>query len=168
MTSAKRGYALIIAIIITSMMLSFGMTLGSLAYKQQVLTSGAIESQYAFYIADAALECALYADQQQGLFDYAMHDANNPPGLITCNNQPGILLGVPIFNSASPTPYLQVTDRLSMSANRCADVTVLKYQTGQTDIYSQGYDVSCDTLNTAEQNPNNAMRIVARGIRVSI
>ena len=66
-----------------SVMLSFGLALGSLGYKQQVLASGAIASQYAFYVADTALECALYADQQQGLFAYEKYDGK--PKSMTCD-----------------------------------------------------------------------------------
>src|SRR5450759_3445707 len=75
----NRGFALLIAVIFMSVMLSFGLALGSLGYKQQVLASGAIESQYAFYAADAALECALYADQQLGTFTYQSSPAPAPP-----------------------------------------------------------------------------------------
>ena len=55
MKKTQRGFALLIAIIFMSVMLSFGLALGSLAYKQQVLASSAIQSQYAFYAADSAL-----------------------------------------------------------------------------------------------------------------
>ncbi len=68
-----------------SVMLAFGLALGSLSYKQQVLASSAVESQYAFYAADAGLECGLYADQQQNLFAYPQ---SNPPAAPTavCDN----------------------------------------------------------------------------------
>jgi len=140
-------------------MLSFGLTLGSLAYKQQVLSSGAIESGYAFYAADSGLECALYADQQLNTFDYA----SAGPGL---GQHP-----VPIVcagNVSTELSYsydavqLTVTDEISLSANSCVDVTVYKRAAGGVTVYAQGYDVSCATLASP-----TGKRIVSRGITSS-
>src|SRR5690606_31977989 len=40
-------------------------------YKQIVLSSTARQSQYAFYAADSAMECALYWDQRENAFSFA-------------------------------------------------------------------------------------------------
>src|ERR1043166_6855304 len=87
--NAQRGFTLLVAVIFMSVMLSFGLALGALGYKQLTLASIAIESTYAFYAADAALECALYADQQSSpsVFDYSSHNAATPPSLIMCETQ---------------------------------------------------------------------------------
>lgn len=155
----QRGFTLLISVIFMSVMLSFGLALGSLAYKQQVLASGAIASQYAFYAADTALECALYADQQQGLFAYARYDGN--PKSITCDGTTVAAVQMP------PTvSQLITTVRLSLDSGvRCADVTVYKYSVPQppnnttTYLFSTGYDVSCDRV----ANPGNA-RFASRGV----
>ncbi len=156
----QRGFALLIAVIFMSVMLSIGLALGSLGYKQQVLASSAIQSQYAFYVADAALECALYFDQQQNLFAYPSSDPPSPP-TITCDNS--IAISATKVWSAS---QWSVTNRLSLdSGKHCADVSIYKYKdpTGSplrtTYLFSQGYDVSCDTV----ASPNGA-RIVSRGL----
>ena len=158
MKKAQRGFALLIAIIFMSVMLSFGLALGSIGYKQQVLASAAVESQYAFYAADAALECALYADQQQNLFDYASHDATTHPNLITCDEVPATELSY----TYTIGTRMVVSERLSLdSGKRCAVVTVYKPapDSGFTYIFSQGYDVSCTTVSS----PNGA-RFVERGL----
>ncbi len=167
----NKGFALLISIIFMSVMLALGVALGSLGYKQQVLASSAIESQYAFYSADAALECALYADQQQNLFSYALHDANNPPNTIVCGNTSATQMGYSY--STGTNGILSVSERLPLDNNtRCADVTIYKYNTPQqitdpitrvvtyisTYVFSQGYDVSCNVV----ANSNGA-RFVARG-----
>lgn len=54
-----KGFALIIAIIFLTVVLTLSVTLSSLGYKQQILSMNAMRSQYAFYAADALLECAL-------------------------------------------------------------------------------------------------------------
>lgn len=158
LTTGSRGFALLIAVIFMSVMLSLGLALGSLGYKQETLASSAIESQYAFYTADTALECALYADQQQNLFTYTSHSSNNPPNLIACGTASATQL-----NYLYTATQLSVTERLSFDSNtHCADVTIYKYSTPQngisTYLFSQGYDVSC----TIVANPNGA-RFVSRG-----
>src|SRR5665811_273368 len=85
MKNKNRGFALLISVIFMTVMLTFGLALGSLGYKQQVLASASIESQYAFYVADSVMECALYADQQQGLFTYTSNLLASAP-VMTCDN----------------------------------------------------------------------------------
>src|SRR3989344_7789289 len=161
----KRGFALLIAVIFMSVMLSFGLALGSLSYKQQVLASSAIQSQYAFYAADAGLECALYADQKQGLFTYNATDPASVPGpgpSMTCDGA-SPLSSIVTFRDATRWVIAQ---RVSLDSNKlCADVTVYKLngpQSGQYNyIFSQGYDVPCTTVS----DPQGA-RFVAGGISV--
>jgi len=69
-THPPRGFTLLIAVILTSVLLSVGLALLDIAYKQVVLSSTARQSQYAFYAADSAMECALYWDQQMNAFSY--------------------------------------------------------------------------------------------------
>ena len=157
----EKGFALLIAVIFMSVMLAIGLGLGSMSYKQQVLASASTGSQYAFYVADAALECALYADQRDGLFAYPPDLSSvpaSPPGL-TCNNNGA----VPVESSQdySATMYV-VVNRLSFdSGRRCADITVYKpaLVSDRTYIFSQGYDASCATV----ASPSTA-RIVSRGL----
>lgn len=154
-SKANRGFTLLVAIIFMSVMLSFGLALGSLGYKQQVLASGAIQSQYSFYAADAALECALYFDQQQNLFAYPPSDPPSAPA-ITCDGSTAISA----TKTWSASQWI-VTNRLSLDSDkRCADVTVYKPSTGITYLFAQGYDVSCSTVNS----PGNA-RFVSRGLK---
>lgn len=157
MKHTQRGFALLIAIIFMSVMLSFGLALGSLSYKQQVLASSATASQYAFYAADAGLECALYADQQQSLFAYTS-DTSAPAPVMTCDAAAPVSASV----LSHTTSQWVIFTRLSLDSNkRCADVTVYKPApgSGTTYLFSQGYDVSCATV----VNPSGA-RFVARGL----
>lgn len=161
--AAHGGFALLIAVIFMSVMLSFGLALGSLGYKQQVLASSSIRSQYAFYVADAALECALRADQRENAFSYATHDAENQPNAVFCGGTPATRLSY--FYDAD---RLVVVDRLSLDSDtRCADVAVYKYASPQPPsnmtsyIFAQGYDVSCAVVD----NPGTA-RYVSRGVSI--
>lgn len=141
-----------------SVMLSLGLALGSLSYKQQVLASSAIQSQYAFYAADSALECALHADQQQNLFAFPPSVPPSAPAM-SCDATAPVSATIVSY---TPSTQWVISTRLSLdSGKRCADVTVYKPVpgTGTTFVFSQGYDVSCSTV----ASPNGA-RFVARGL----
>lgn len=56
----QNGYALLFAVVITSIISIIVAGLSNLTYKQMVLTSLVKDSQQAFYTADTAIECALY------------------------------------------------------------------------------------------------------------
>lgn len=150
-----RGFALLISVIFMSVMLSFGLALASLGYKQQVLASSAIGSQYAFYAADAALECVLYADQQLNLFAYADYN-NGSAKSMSCD-------GTSVSISQSPPANSQLisTARFSLDSNkRCADITIYKPSSNGTSyLFAQGYDVPCTTVASS-----NGARFVSRGL----
>ncbi len=159
-----RGFSLLVAVIFMSVMLAFGIALGSLAYKQVTLASTATESQYAFYAADGALECILEYDQQTldqtyPYFDYTYHDANHAPLPVTCNTQ---TTGYSSFTRNGS--QLVVSYQIPIEANRCAEVTIYKYngtqvingKTVSTYIFSQGYNVACASI-------VEASRVVSRG-----
>ncbi len=153
----NRGFALLIAIIFMSVMLLFGLALGSLGFKQQQLVSSALGSQYAFYVADAALECALYADQQQNLFAYTP-DMSAPAPSMTCDGTAPVSAAV----TAHTLSRWVVTQRFSLDGGkRCADVVISKPAAGTdiTYLFAQGYDVACAVIAGGSSN-----RFAARGI----
>lgn len=155
--SGEAGFTLLVAVIFMSVMLNFGLALGSLAYKQQVLTSGAIASQYAFYVADTALECTLYADQQQDLFAYGKYDGK--PKSMKCD-------GNTVAVIQDPPSVSQLISRVRLDleeGTRCADVAIYKSSasSNMTYFFSQGYNTPCATV----ANPGQA-RFASRGLSV--
>ncbi|MCX6787704.1 MAG: hypothetical protein NT108_00895 [Candidatus Kaiserbacteria bacterium] len=154
----QRGFALLIAVIFMSVMLTFGLALGSLGYKQQVLASSAIESQYAFYVADAALECALYADQKLNTFAFNKN-LSAPAPVMMCDATAPVSV---VTLSHTAALWVTTTRFLLDSGKRCADITVYKpvvATVGSTYIFSQGYDVPCAIVAA----PSGA-RFVSRGL----
>jgi len=152
-----RGIALLVALIFMSVMLAMGLTLASLGYKQAVLASGAVESQHAFYAADAALECALYADQQQQAFIYTAHSVVNQPNPTVCGGVTATVLPGGYSYTANRLTFVE---RMSLDGGtRCADVTVYKLADGRSYLFAQGYSVACSVV----ANPAGA-RISARGL----
>lgn len=179
---AKRGIALLVTLIFMSVMLAFGLTLASLAYKQAILASNATKSQQAFFAADAVLECALYADQQQGAYNYADY---NGPGQIdgtetakladyaakACDGTVSSVPSAPTASwTASPGGRLTVREFISFNGGAsCAEIVIYKYGLPLTDpsgtqwkafIYSTGYNVACSAIASASAGG----RIVVRGL----
>ena len=132
----SRGFTLLIAVILTSVLLSVGLALLDISYKQIVLSSTARQSQYAFYAADSALECALYWDQKVNAFAY-----DGAAGTIQCAGS-----SIPVTSSASGGT------RTSTFATPCmngvtASVTVYKTTgascssgSATSCIYATGYN----------------------------
>lgn len=147
-TPAPRGFTLLIAVILSSVVLTIGLALLDLAYKQIILASTAKQSQIAFYAADSAIECALYYDQQLDAFN------TNPDGLteISCNGQ------TISISSTGSSPKLTTYSIPCPDGGTRALVRVYKnYSTAPTTrIFANAYN-SCDASDT---------RRVERGLKV--
>ncbi len=127
----ESGIALFIAIIFASVVLLTGLTMASFGYKQVILSSSTVSSQKAYYSADSALECVLYADQQLYAFK------NGASGTIYCSG------GSHPFTGATITGYYKytITNIKNASINVCADAVVYKTKSTpyKTYIFSTGY-----------------------------
>lgn len=175
MIHKEKGFALLIAVIFMSVMLSFGLMLGSLGYKQSILASTSVDSQYAFYAADAALECALRYDQVAS--SILAFPASDPPAVprIQCSGAEA-LNDLTYTNKSFSAAKWTVRNRLSLNnadgdPAYCADITVEKYATAPdptpnknftTYIFSQGYSVPCSVLPTIT---SSKVRVASRGIQ---
>lgn len=141
MTNPQRGFTLLIAVILTSVLLSVGLALLDVAYKQVTLSSTARQSQTAFYAADSALECALYWDQKHNAFSYGA-----PARTLTCGTRT-------ITPSSSISNGIQTTtfDMPCPSGGTSAEVIVRKGTVGvfcntfgnSSCLYANGYN-SCN------------------------
>ncbi len=131
----RRGFALLIAVILTSVVLAVGIALLDIAYKQVVLASGAKNSQIAFYNADSALECALYWDQKSNAFGYA---APLPGTSIICDTRRVTNFTNPVSGGRRTTSF----DLSCPVSGISAHVEIYKQSSGNTDIYANGFS-SC-------------------------
>lgn len=64
----KKGYTLLFAMLISSLVLSIGIAVFNISLKEFRLSAAGRESQFAFYAADTGAECALYWDFQHAAF----------------------------------------------------------------------------------------------------
>jgi hypothetical protein len=132
----RRGFTLLIAIILSTVTLTVGLALLDIAYKHIVLATTAKASEVAFYNADSALECALYYDQQQNFFDYS--SGLPAPGTgILCNS-----LQVTNYNRDVSSSIVHITSFTVPCAGGgvSATSTIYKYQTGASTLYANGFN----------------------------
>lgn len=150
-TSEPRGFTLLIAVILTTVLVTVGLALFDIAYKQIVLTSAVRHSQYAFYAADTGMECALYWDQKFNAFS-----PSSPRGTITCggsNISVSSTMASNIRTSTFSTPCL---------SGRMASVTVMKANAGYS-CNAQG-SRSCLYTNGFSSCSSSDARRVERGL----
>ncbi len=157
----QNGFTLLIAALVASIVLSLGASIFSIAKKQLALSSTSRESQFAFYTADSAAECALYWDVRHNFFG-----TTTPIDVISpapkCDGVSLVPLGSSDFNSQRPpagslNPYPYMMYFQSSLGGQCEQVEVKKTQnsvTGviSTNIYADGFNVDCASIETSKKS----------------
>ena len=151
-TKRSRGFTLLLAALVASIALSLGSSIYTIVSKELELSSIGQNSQFAFYAADTAAECALYWDSRYNWFS-----TSTPSQAAACDNQPITLISPPgRASSYTPTSTMEFEINLfsDVSAGYCADVSVEKGINPSTNavdtlIIANGYSVSCATIDTA-------------------
>lgn len=145
----QRGFTLLIAVILASVLLTVGIALLDIAYKQVILSSSAKQSQYAFYAADAALECALYYDQRFDVFN------TNPDNYssITCGG-----FTIPVSSSGA-APRVTTFSIPCAGGGTQATLRIYKNDSGSdpSKLYASGFS-SCNASDP---------RRIERGMKVA-
>jgi Tfp pilus assembly protein PilX len=119
-----RGFTLFIAIVLAAVAATVTLALTSLAYKSLILSSSAKDSQYAFYAADTALDCALYWDNSAN--HQFLYQPSPPvaPAAVTC-------AGAPVTFTATDPPTVPAetvyqSTWFPVNGSGCARITVYK------------------------------------------
>ena len=148
-----RGFTLLIAVVLTSVLLSVGLALLDIALKQVTWSSTARQSQYAFYAADSAMECALFWDQQQNAFGYGA-----PLSSIRCAT-----VDMPVTSSISGGMQ---TSEFSVPCPGGVSATVTVYKSGGSATCNAGTAKNC--LYASGYNLCNATdpKRIERGLKV--
>lgn len=161
-TTKERGFTLIMAVLISSLLLAIGFSLANFAVKQLIISSTGRESQFAFYAADSGIECAFYWDFKYGNQSaFATSSASVPPSSgVNCNGQDV---------AASPWSVASISDRATTTFSfnfspepYCAVVSIGKWGS-TTTIESRGYNLG--TVSGSSCTSDNPRR-VERAIRV--
>jgi hypothetical protein len=154
---ASGGFTILLAALVASLVLSLGVSVFSIARKSIILSTLGRDSQYAFYAADTAAECALY-------WDAPTRDAFNtttPLTQIRCDDpDPPNPIDVQVTDSSWPGMEFTIGSVASpfQPNGYCAVVTVTKRDSAPfTTIHADGYSVPCLERTT---NPRTLQRSV--------
>jgi len=141
--SKKQAFVILIAVLVSTLVISIGAFIASIAVKELKLSSSGRESQNAFYAADSALECALYHDLRVEAFGSSL----TTPVPVYCDGN-DIVLSASTGDTVNSESYFEIT---FLDPERTADnspyarVKVTKTDVGsisdRTVIQAQGYNV---------------------------
>jgi hypothetical protein len=147
---SKRGFTLLLASLFAAIALSLGTSIYEIAQKEVTLSSIGRDSQFAFYAADTAAECALYWDSRFNYFS-----TTTPSTSASCDGKTLTVSGR--SNSYVPTSTMTFEIDLftDVSPGYCADVSVQKgvnpsTNAVQTLINANGYSVNCASIDTSQ------------------
>lgn len=139
-----------IAVVIMGILLFISFAVVNITIKSTLFASSGRDSQYAFYAADAGVECAIYWDS---MVEPSKFDISAGGGSISCAGNT-ISIGRPIPGGPTSTFSFIMNQGLN-PVPHCAVVEVGKHGS-LTIIESHGYN-TCDTANP---------RRVERGLEV--
>jgi Tfp pilus assembly protein PilX len=172
--NTKKGFTLFIALIVSSILLAIGFSLGNIILKQIQLSTAGRESQIAFYAADSASECALYWDRKDAtgnsVIDVAFGTSTSAlPSYMKCGSgtdgQGTVHVASKIIdeatNSATTTFYVDYKNLTGYGYDSCAKVTVGR-NGDNTSIDARGYNAGYNT--TSEVCDITNPRTVERGL----
>jgi len=152
----QRGFTLLLAALIASIVLSLGAAIYTIAVKEVILSSLGRDSQFAFYAADTASECALFWDLRYGYF------ATSAPASVVA---PDPQCAGQTFTADGRSAVFPYTMSFEFSPNNyCADVTVQKSldsQTGviRTVIHADGYSTDCAVRSTSPRSLQRSVEL---------
>jgi len=175
----NRGYALLFAVLVSAIVLGVGVSILNISRKEILLTSGAQQSKYAFYAADAGYECALYQDHVNNAFTST--STGSTFSLSECGET---------FSGATPSSYAPTVTETNPNSNvyqfvfnvpvsqtgSCAAVTLTKTYTTvvvgtstnttvSTNLLSDGFNVGWEAspgdCNAATSTPKVERALLA-------
>lgn len=176
----SKGFTLLVAMIVTTLILAIGFSIGNIILKELALSASGKRSQIAFYAADSISECALYWDKKDAQ-GYAVEDspfATSAP--INSFIQCGTGVGITAYSSGNIANFKKVTDDLTATSSfvasfsdpldpstvSCGEVTISK-NVNKTRIEARGYNVGYSpTINSEGGCDISNPKTVERGIRI--
>ncbi|OGG79787.1 hypothetical protein A3A39_04615 [Candidatus Kaiserbacteria bacterium RIFCSPLOWO2_01_FULL_54_13] len=145
---AERGFTILMAALVASIVLSLGTSIFGLVQKSLVLSSIGRDSQFAFYAADSGAECALYWDVRRNYFA-----TSAPPDIVfpqpMCDGQSFCDELSDLCTRSGSYPQ---TMSFQLEPNSyCANITVEKSldpDTGavRTIVHADGFSRRCDSI----------------------
>lgn len=151
---AKRGFTILLAALVASLVLALGISIFTIAQKQLILSSLGRGSQFAFYAADSGAECALYGDLRLRAFDEGATTTE-----ITCAGQTVTLSTVVEYAQSSYNPLSSGPGSQSFSSS--GTFTVPEYNTLTVECWGGGGGGGGDGTGQGNGSSGSASRFAA-------
>jgi Tfp pilus assembly protein PilX len=119
-TNQKSGFALMMALIVVSVVVSIGLTVLDLTLKQVRLSTNSKESETAFHAANAGLECARYWRAEESDVMEAGGDINP-----ACFGDTNLNPSVTTISGINAHVYELTADWGDIAAPRCSEMTLV-------------------------------------------
>lgn len=159
----NRGFTLMLAALVASLLTALGLAMFSIAKKEVVLSSLGRDSQFAFYAADTGAECALHWDFKFDAFATStVYSSTSSPA--TCAEQQLQDFPTP-YETGNPDGVIGLGGAYQSTfwfepEGYCVYVTVTKQDVHpHTIVESLGYSTPCS-------QPNHARRL-ERAVRAT-
>lgn len=166
-TMMNKGYTLLFAVLVSSIVLSIGISILTISKKEVLLASSARDSMLAFYSADSGMECVRYWDVRGTI---SSSTASAPQ---SCADTADLQLDSAGFHEYTSKVWTASSSLKLGNSGQCAVVTVQKTygadaalgrQTIKTTIDSRGYNIGWDNATSKCNTPSP--RRVERGLRL--
>lgn len=165
----NKGYTLLFAVLVSSVVLAVGISILSISKKEFLLSSSARESTSAIYVSESALECAIYNfDKYNDEFS-----STTPLTSLRCMGQDVPVTFEPDADPDLEDDYLFTFDvrMASQNTKACAVVSINRYihypdnseeEPGPvTVIISRGYNLGWDGESSCDQpSPRRVERAI--------
>ncbi len=140
MKETQKGFVILFTILISSIILMIGFGIFSIATRETILSSTAREAQFAFYAADAGVECALYYQTHfPQVFDGAHNGFSGAmPGSVPSCGMANLDGTGGYGTSSNPEQFDIMVDSVQKT---CAHITVYDQDPTTRRIISEGYNI---------------------------
>lgn len=161
-SNLAKGYTLLFAMLLSTVVLSVGISILTIARKEVILTGNSRESHRAILAADSGIQCAAFWNFDLSKFPEPQQTSTFDPVINCQNSQITVSLNDDISDDLIYSWNINDT-----AAKICAKVAINKKtiqvgteSTVQTTFESRGYNAECSKIDSA---PN----VVERAIRYS-
>lgn len=137
----SKGFALLFSVLLSSLLLTIGLSIFSIALKELSISTAVRQSIHAFYAADSGRECAIYWDVKGGQIP-TMANNGRYTGEIACGLNSNIVLS---NNNPDSSPTTIPTTKIITDVNFTVDIErKLSGSDIKTTVTAYGYDSAND------------------------
>lgn len=84
MRTTEKAFVLLLAVLVAGVLVSLGAAIFDIVSKEVLLSTTGKQSQFAFFVADTGVECALFEDYQQTTLSSGPFATMTPPASFNC------------------------------------------------------------------------------------